>query len=153
MKLRYHEGTAFLVPLRRGGGFARGIIARASPRGGVLFGYLFGPVLNQPSLTTIDDLQPSRAVLRVRFGDLGLLQGHWPILGDVPDWKRADWPMPDFATREPLGKPRIWLVRYSDNNPNHRVETKLIDDDSGLDTDSLYGYGAVEITLTKILVC
>jgi hypothetical protein len=41
MKLPYSEGSVFLVPLRKGG-YARGVVARASPKGKGLLGYFFG---------------------------------------------------------------------------------------------------------------
>ena len=60
--------------------------------------------------------------------------------------------MPDFARRDPLGRMKPRLVRYSDDDPSRREAEYAIDDDSGLPTDSLSGYGAVEIKLTKLLV-
>ena len=44
MKLPYSEGSVFLVPLRNGG-YARGVVARATGEGKGLFGYFFGPRL------------------------------------------------------------------------------------------------------------
>jgi hypothetical protein len=99
----------------------------------------------------LDDLNPDRALLRVIFGDLGLINGEWRVLGNVADWDRSKWPMPDFVRRDPLGRRKPVLVRHSDTDPM-RIETEfVIDDDSGLATDSAYGYGAVEIELTKLL--
>ncbi|MCX5677329.1 MAG: immunity 26/phosphotriesterase HocA family protein [Planctomycetota bacterium] len=150
MKLPYTEGTVFLVPLRNGG-YARGVVARASPEGKGLFGYFFGPRLPSPAAATLEGLDPERAVLRVVFGDLGLINGEWPILGTVLGWERSQWPMPDFVRRDPLGKRKPVLVRYSDTDPL-RVEAEYpIEDDSDLTPDSAYGYGAVEIKLTKLL--
>jgi hypothetical protein len=66
---------------------------------------------------------------------------------------RAEWPMPDFVMRDPLGflKPR--LVRYSDTDPL-RIEAEYpVDDDRGLLTNSTSGYGAVEISVTNLLRC
>jgi len=150
MKLPYSEGTVFLVPLRNGG-YARGVVARASGEGKVLFGYFFGPLLSSPAAATVNDLDPAEAVLRVIFGDLGLINGEWSVVGTVPNWDRSKWPMPDFVRRDPLGKRKPVLVRYSDTDPL-RVEAEYpIEDDSALTPDSAYGYGAVEINLTKLL--
>jgi hypothetical protein len=150
MKLPYSEGSVFLVPLRKGG-YARGVVARASPRGKGLLGYFFGPRLPSADTAKVDDLDPSTATLCVIFGDLGLINGEWQILGIVPNWDRTQWPMPDFVRRDPLGRRKPMLVRYSDKDPM-RIEAEFpVDDDSGLATDSAYGYGAVEIELTKLL--
>jgi hypothetical protein len=93
VNLPYSEGSAFVVPLRSGG-YARGVVARAAPKGKVLFGYFFGPILASQDEATLDGLRPTDAILRVRFGDLGLVQGDWPTLGFIPGWRRSEWPMP-----------------------------------------------------------
>ena len=149
-KLPYVEGSVILVPLRNGG-FARGVVARATKKGKGLFGYFFGPRLASPKDATLDGLDPDKAILRLRFGDLGLINGEWPVLGEVPNWDRAEWPMPDFVRRDPLGVLKPRLVRYSDDDPNHIEAEYIIDDDAGMPTDSASGYGAVEIKLTKLL--
>ncbi len=115
-------------------------------------GYFFGPCLSSAKGVILSDLDPANAILRIRFGALGLRNGEWPIVGVVPDWIRSEWPMPDFARRDPLGRMKPRLVRYSDDDPSRREAEYAIDDDSGLPTDSLSGYGAVEIKLTKLLV-
>jgi hypothetical protein len=150
MKLPYSEGSVFLVPLRRGG-FARGVVARASEEGKAIFGYFFGPRLASKDQASLEGIRPRSAVKRIMFGDLGLINGEWSIIGAIPNWIRTEWPMPDFVRRDPLGRRRPILVRYCDADPT-RVEAEYpIDDDSGLEVDSTSGYGAVEIILTKVL--
>jgi hypothetical protein len=148
MKLPYTEGTVFLVPLRNAG-YARGVVARAGRRGG-LFGYFFGPPLESSKSATLDDLDPGTSVLKVRFGDLGLINGEWLILGKMANWKRADWPMPEFVRRE-LRSGRAWIVRRSDADPGRIESERPTDSDSQLQNDALSGYGAVEIKLTKLM--
>jgi hypothetical protein len=148
MKLPYSEGSVFVL-LVRTGGFARGVVARMSPGGRVLFGYFFGPRLPNAECVVVDDLAPLKAVLRVRFGDLGLINGEWQVRGRIPDWNRAEWAMPDFARRPP-GLPAR-RVRYPDNDPNGLVREYPMIDDGSLGTDSLSGYGAVEIKLGMLL--
>jgi Immunity protein 26 len=101
MKLPYSEGSVFLVPLRQGG-YARGVVARAGAKGKDLLGYFFGPRIESIGAIALDDLNPAGAGLRIRFGDLGLINGAWPILGRIPNWNRAKWPMPEFVRRDPL---------------------------------------------------
>ena len=68
----------------------------------------------------------------------------------VAGWSRSAWPMPDFVRREPISK-QAWIVRYSDADPLAIIEERPTDYDSKLDTDAAFGYGAVEIRLTKLL--
>ena len=99
-KLPYSEGSVFLVPLTTGG-FGRGVVARADPKGrGGLFGYFFAPCLASTNNVALDDFMPCNAILRVRFGDLGLINGEWPVCGQVPNWDRSQWPMPDFVRKD-----------------------------------------------------
>jgi hypothetical protein len=149
MPLPYSEGSVFLVPLR-GGGHARGVVARSPKRGRILLGYFFGPVLKAPDKLAMDDLDPAKAVLCVIFGDMGLINGEWVVQGMVPGWDRSEWPMPDFVRRDPLSR-RAWLVRYSDRDPSRIDAEYPTDYDSVLATDSMSGHGAVEIKLTKLL--
>lgn len=151
MKLPYAEGTGFLVPVR-GGGFARGVIARSAPRGRILLGYFFGPRLRAAEEASFDDLRPENAALRIMFGDLGLMNGKWPIVATpIPHWNSAEWPMPDFARRDLLVPGVTRLVRYADADPSKVIEERRIVDDPKLGDDSLYGQGAVEIKLDVVL--
>jgi hypothetical protein len=150
MKLPYSEGSVFRIPLGDGGA-ARGVVARAAPEGKILFGYFFGPRLLPSDAVTTDCLRPSKAILQGRFGDLGLINGEWTLHGRVPNWNRAEWPMPDFVRRDPLGRGKHFLVRYSDLNPLRVEREHPIDDDRGLPSDLLSGYGAIEIKLTRLL--
>ncbi|HEY1111332.1 MAG TPA: immunity 26/phosphotriesterase HocA family protein [Opitutaceae bacterium] len=150
MKLPYSEGTVFLVPLRNDG-YARGVVARSSGLGKVLLGYFFGPRLLSANDIAVRDLDPANAILRVRFGDLGLITGEWPIRGRIPNWDRLQWPMPDFVRKDLLGRRKPLIVRYSDTDPSHIVSETPITDDTTLTADSMSGYGAVEIRLTKLL--
>jgi hypothetical protein len=150
MKLPYSEGSVFRVPLRDGGA-ARGVVARASREGKILLGYFFGPRLAPSDAIRTDDLHPSQAILCVRFGDLGLINGEWTLHGEVPDWNRSEWPMPEFVIIDPTGHKKPVLVHYSDLNPLRAEAECPIDDDRGLPRNFLFGYGAVEIKLTSLL--
>jgi hypothetical protein len=149
MRLPYSEGSVFLVPLRDGG-YAKGVVVRAAPEGKVLFGYFFGPKIESADDIVVDDMTPGKEVLKLRFGDLGLIKGKWPIHGRVPNWNRGEWTMPDFVRREPISN-KTWLVRYSDTDPNRVVAEELVDPACSLLTDSISGSGSVEIKLTELL--
>jgi hypothetical protein len=147
--LPYIEGTVFALPLRNGG-FARGVVARAAPEGAVLYGYFFGPKLTSFDEVRSDNLRPEAAVAQMIFGDLGLMNGEWVILGSLPNWQRSDWRMPDFVRRDPVGK-RAWRVRRSDVDPSKIESEEPVAFDTNLPPNISSGYGAVEIKLTKLL--
>ena len=58
--------------------------------------------------------------------------------------------MPDFVWLDDISK-KAWLTRYSDNDPNLIEAQYPIPYDTDMPRDSLSGYGAVEIKLTKLL--
>lgn len=150
-RLPYSEGTWFAVPLRTGG-YATGVVARMAPQGKIVLAYFFGPRRDAvPALPEIEGLRATDAIKCVRLGDLGMVNGEWPIVGTSSAWARIDWLMPSFFRRDPLSK-HVWLVRYSDSDPS-RVEQEILvsEDVADLEEDSLCGYGSVEIKLTKLL--
>jgi Immunity protein 26 len=149
MKLPYSEGSMFLVPLRNGG-YARGIVARAGKTGKIVFGYFFGPRLITQEGAGVHDLTPERSILRCMFGDLGLINGEWIAVGQLPNWNRSAWPMPDFVRRDELSNTAL-LVRYNDHDPTQVEEECGIDSGTDLPADSISGYGSVELKLTKLL--
>lgn len=152
MKVSYSEGTFFAIPLRNGG-FGVGLIARATSEGGVILVYLFGPRRAAvPAVDEVIDLQPSSAVKVARIGDLNLIRGKWPVIGRSLNWRRQLWGMPKFVRIDELSH-RAWSVQYSDDDPNRVLSEEPVPfDSSGLERDSVFGAGAVEIALTKLLV-
>lgn len=150
-RLPYSEGTWFAVPLRAGG-YATGVVARMAPRGKIVLAYFFGPRRDAvPVLPEVEDLRATDAIKCVRLGDLGMVNGEWPIIGASSGWVRKDWLVPSFFRRDPLSK-RVWLVRYSDSDPSQVEQETLGSYEVGdLEEDSLCGYGSVEIKLTKLL--
>lgn len=150
MKVPYSEGTLFAVPLRQGG-FAVGVVARASIKGKVILSYFFGPHRTSvPSLAEVEKLKPSEAVRVLQVGDLSLLNGTWPIIGRGASWERSEWPMPVFVRKDPLSR-KAWRVHYSDKDPN-RIELEEPEPyESALECDALFGAGAAEVELTRLL--
>jgi hypothetical protein len=150
--IRYGEGDCFAVPLPDGG-YALALVARAAPKGRVLFGYFFGPRFPTiPDETQLKGLAAKQAILKARFGDLGIFRGDWPKLGAIPAWRPDLWPMPSFHRRVPLGGD-IYRVTYRDENPNSRPLEKLISEGEarGLPEDSLFGSQAIERVLASLL--
>jgi hypothetical protein len=118
-----------------------------------MLGYFFGPCRPElPSLADVHGLHAADAVLVRRFGDLGLLDGTWPVLGRVDGWDRSAWPMPAFVHHESLTD-RSVLVYYDEDDPNKCLSRRRIP--LGASTqgpkDGLMGSGFAEITLTNLL--
>ena len=148
-KLPYGEGDVFCVPLGDGM-FSLGVIARMAKQGKVLLGYFFTTVFRQcPNVETMPSLRAEEAARVIRFGDLGLLNGEWTVIGRLPEWQRDEWPMPAFIMRPPLTNSAS-LTYNSDEDPNRISRIVKCDPNSeGYATDSVYGYGAVEILLRQ----
>ncbi len=145
----YREGDLFAVPLD-GGGYGVGLVARAN-RDGVVAGYFFGDRFAQPP--DPDDLAavgPKDAILIKSFGDLGLVRGEWPVIGQLPGWRREDWPMPAFGRQEPLTG-RFLRVEYSDDDPNaspREVQISQAEFDD-LPEDGLAGFEFIQKRLSQ----
>lgn len=145
------EGKWFAVPLGGAGGYAIGIVARAS-RSSILAGYFFGPRRDSlPTLADVRDLTPATSILQGMFGYLGLRDGTWPILGRQDDWRREEWPMPILFRQEPL-RGIITRVIYDSDDPSKQVRTEVMPKGSPITPkDGMMGAGFVESVLTKKL--
>ncbi len=141
-------GSVFLVPLRDEG-HALGVLARASGEGHA-FGYFYGSRVSAAGDGFHDELDPERAVLVGKFGDLELLRGNWPVIGAVADWSPSRWPMRPLA-RIDQDNGRAWLVTYDDGF--NCVDEREVDTEtaSRYHYDRMMGAGAVEIRLTKLV--
>ncbi|WP_295999875.1 Imm26 family immunity protein [Rugamonas sp.] len=151
MKQSYREGTWFAVPLNQGG-YAAGLLARMAPGGKVVLAYFYGPKRAAlPTLAELAGMRPGDAVKVARTGDMGLANGRWQVIGDAPDWQRELWPIPAFIRRsEPVR--HAWRAVYADTDPGRpEREVSVPYDMTGLDIDLLYGYGSIELLLTKLL--
>ncbi len=150
-KVPYKEGTWFALRLRQGG-YAVGRVARHAPEGMIILAYLFGPKRERvPTLDEVDHLEPHEAVKVVRAGDLGLLDGSWPVIGDSPRWERERWPMPAFIRKDDLSR-TAWRVIYSEDDPNTVVaEERIPYETAELECAGLYGAKAVEAVLSQVL--
>jgi hypothetical protein len=150
-KLPYSEGDWFAIPLGSRG-FGLGVVARMNGRG-VVFGYFFGPRRDTlPALDDTEQLTCEQAVLARQFGDPGLLQGEWPLLGRSKNWQRDQWPMPAFG-RIAVDRSRALRVEYSETDINEVVREIPITVEEALmlPEDGLSGSGALEIRLSQLL--
>ena len=76
-------------------------------------GYFFGPRISDAGEVDLSRLVPSHAVLVGMFGDLDLLRGTWPLLGQLEPWVSRDWPVPQMARVDESAN-RAWLSTYDD---------------------------------------
>ena len=150
--LNYSEGDCFLVNLRKGG-YARGVVARTNGKG-IVFGYFFGPRIDQEQDARVDTtVVPRQAIFLGLFGDLGLIKREWAVVGKIEPWCRDGWPMPPFVRAEEGGK--TGFITYYDEDSllfirEEKVPLSQVATDP-LPDDGLWGYGAIEIRLTKLL--
>lgn len=149
--LPYREGTWFAVPLANGG-YGVGVVTRVGPIGRIILAYFFGQKWREvPTLEQVAHLRAGDAIRHLRTGDLGILNRRWPLIGDADPWDRKAWPMPHFIRRASTLQ-RAWRVMYCDTDPGKLEREESISYDSeGLESDSLFGYGATETLMTKLL--
>jgi hypothetical protein len=149
--LPYKEGDWIAIPLQNGG-YAVGLIARVPPGGKILLGYFFGPKRSEiPVLSDVEHYTAKDAVLIKMFGDLGLINGEWKVIGHSTSWKRDSWPVPLFVRKDDISN-RYTLIEYDNDNLTEISERPCdIKEVEFLPKDGLSGYGAIEIRLTALL--
>jgi hypothetical protein len=122
-----------------------------APRGKALFGYFFGPRLTSSAPVDLVSLRPEEAVLSMMFGDLGLYNRTWNVVGELAPWDRANWPMPKFQFKDPLINGR-WAVRtYDEDDISKLPQEESIWRDAGLPEDGHAGARYIEEALDDLL--
>jgi hypothetical protein len=148
-KLRYKEGTVFAVPLETSG-YGIGVVARMTGDG-LTFGYFFGPRRQSiPKLDAVKGLNAQDALWAIRFGDLGLIDEEWPVIGELESWSRESWPLPPFVDDgEYSGRAR--KIVYSENLQliSHQPCDPALA--KSFPSDESWGAGAIECRLTEML--
>ncbi len=150
-RVKILEGQWMGVPLRDNG-FATGVVARSVWRRHMFLGYFFGPRRDAvASLDEVSDLTSRDAVCVCVFGSVGFQDETWPLIGTLPEWDRNEWPMPRFLYNTPSGARRVW--RYYDETSLEFVREEIVPkgEEAEGPRDGVYGSGAVEIVLTRLL--
>jgi hypothetical protein len=94
---------------------------------------------------------PETSLLSGLFGDLAIVRGDWPILGQLPSWDRKDWPLPRLSTKLANGSFR--LTRY-DEDTLEAINEKITQDERlalRLPEDGVMGYKYVELMLSSLI--
>jgi hypothetical protein len=151
--LKIPNGTCFLVPLK-GGGFARGIVARNSNKG-LMFGYFFGPALAAVcDLQAFENLSSGEEVMRSLFGDLGFRRKEWKILGLLPRFDQIIWELPRFLSE--TDDPEVVALTSFDEETLGLGDTIHVSRHDPLVSScpihGIMGYGFVETRLTQLLM-
>ena len=151
-KLNYQEGDWIAVPLEQGG-YCVGVIARCDRKGAIL-GYFFGPrIFEIPDISELSNFKASEAILIRDFGDLGLLDYGWPVIGKLDDWNSEQWPVPDFGYIDVVPPIRGFRRVYGRGIGELCTEEiqVSIEEAESLPQDGLSGYLALVYGLDKLL--
>jgi hypothetical protein len=126
------------------------VLARTTGSGPA-FGYFFGPRRDLiPNSGDVGTIEPDSAIFVAMFGDLGLLEGTWPVIGLQSGWDRDRWPLPAFGRVDEAAN-KAWKVTNSDDLCVVAEQPWPVEDARQLPKDGLSGYGAVEKRLARLL--
>ena len=118
--------------------------------GGALLGYFF-LLDHAPTAVQLAAISPREARQVMMLGDLGLIEGSWPVLsGPLPGWDRERWPLPEFKLYDELRK--RWEIRTYDEKLRLPVAIRVASEAEvkDLPKDGLAGAGAVEAVLQQL---
>ena len=110
-RIKCREGDGFAVPLRIGG-YCVGLVARTNNKG-LVYGYFFAPRYLTVADIDVTMIVQTSIVYRGKFGDLGINEGQWPLIGSLPNWTPRDWLFPPLVRVDELTE-RAWLSHYDD---------------------------------------
>ncbi len=149
------EGCWHAVPLTHG--FAAGLVVRGERGRFAIVSFadqLFGAA---PTLERCSTFGPRDVVYSSRVDVEGIREGTWARIGQHPDWSRARWPVPVFATYLPVGRPWKLLALVTlddDGDATQAVHPIKLGDPLPNPLPPADGYApasAVEIILSQIL--
>ena len=154
-KANYELGTWVAIPLPEAG-YTIGIIVGGDSGSGVLLGYFFPELFSKPpALQNLKNKTAAGAVLIAWFGDLGIRQGRWPILGKEKSFERQDWPVPSFGRVDATNPQKGYVTEYNLETPikGQPVRETRCNSEELLDLpyDGLYGATALEAKLNAML--
>lgn len=148
------EGDVISIKLDDGRS-ALGVLARvetAHPRKPYgIFVYFFGPYDHLNSLNHIlQSLSPATAVCRLNTSALHIYSGQWQTLSTIPNWNRADWPFPDFYTKNYFTN-KLWRCVINEENLVSIIRQEPIDEIGDLEEFVTDGSESARITVSMLL--
>lgn len=148
MNFNYKEGTVFAMKLEPKG-FAIGVVARMSNNGKIL-GYFFGEkYFRLPTMDLIGELNCKKAIRTVMVGGDRIIKKKWPIIGEIENWNRKKWPIPDFLRVDVIIPNLAFRIHYSDDLEETGMTRTSVK--SKLEEDCLFGGLSLEIELSEMI--
>ena len=145
------SGDVFLVPLDEGSS-AVGVVFRTNGRG-IVFGHFFHSRFAEEVVSSGKFSLPSvDSILRAKFGDKFLVEGRWPVVGRVRNWRDEKFPLPRFLRIDQAGR-YAFISEYDENSFECLREEKVPIDtitQRDLVPDRLLGASVVEAKLLKL---
>jgi hypothetical protein len=144
-KVSYGEGDLFEIVLENHKKFL-GLIIRRKGTTKLFLGYFWVQPAGQQDGSVPDK---SKALTAAFSSGLGFEMGTWALLGPAKDWRREDWPIPEFKRYDDILKSNF-VVTYNENL--EEVSSKRTTEElaARLSKDSVYGYEALEGYLDRI---
>lgn len=150
-KVKYVDGDIFVFPLRNNG-FGVGLIAHHNK--GMIVGYFLNEKFKRIPKTDELNLkfEKKNIIYICIFGQLGLKNEEWKLIGRLDKFKKEDWPIPEFK-RSVMFLEETWLgVSYDKELSIDTIERKITKEVAeNMPDDGLAGHGFVEIKMTKLL--
>lgn len=159
--LPYRAGDFIAVPLRMTEGPVRPEdswavgFTRSHDGDGMCAGHFFGAVYETvPDLDDVAGLGPADVVTSAIFGDLGLLQGGWVVIGQHADAVVQDWPVLEFCYSSKLQNLYQRVVYSPDSLRRNPLSVSQVtpEECAELPSSALRGYLSLQRWLTKRLI-
>ena len=144
----YQPGDCLVIPLFDVL-FAVAWVAWASKDGEIL-GHIYAPFLE--SEVTVEHLTQrawSTPLLICRFSDLGVIRGEWRVV-PIPDHAKRAWAIPDRFSTVFEAIRQAHVVTTVAGHPDHVLSRRsaTVEEAQQLPSEDLFGYRAVEITVS-----
>ena len=141
------EGHIIAVPLQDNT-FVTSLVIRQN--GSISLGYFFKERYTE--LPMIEQWQPSEVILIALFGGrLGLKNGNWQLLGQLPQWDRNEWQVPILRQQDPINTSVYYAVMYDNDIKNFTRKIIYEEEAKTYYLYGIYGYKAIENVLNKLL--
>lgn len=148
-KTKIDQGQIFAIPLKDKG-YGLGLIARKNDM--IALGYFFKTVFEQLPIGKVeaDLISKANVILIGKFSCLGISNNEWPLLKSDFVFKKDNWPIPFFKGKD-LGGDDFFSVLYDDSLLKETRRWISKNEAENLFEHGLYGYGALEIKLSRII--